>query len=258
MLQAVAVPRSLAEAHAALGDGARIMAGGTAVMPELNQGTDAFTRLVSLRHAGLGRGAVADGRARIGAAATLARPRGGAGARLPGAGAAGHRLADDPQHGDRGRQPLREAALRRPRGLPDRARRGRDASPTATGAAPGAGGDAGGRGRRPAARSSRQVGLRRCRPQDAFRFRKAGRKALNAAAIVTVAAVVDARTAARSPPAASRSAASARRRCGRRRPRRRWSAGRSTGRRPRRPGGGRSRTSTRSTMPMPAPGTGRG
>ena len=36
MLQAVVVPRSLAEAHAALGDGARIMAGGTAVMPELN------------------------------------------------------------------------------------------------------------------------------------------------------------------------------------------------------------------------------
>ncbi len=41
-------------------------------MPELNQGTDAFTRLVSLRHAGLGQVSVADGRAALGAAATLA------------------------------------------------------------------------------------------------------------------------------------------------------------------------------------------
>jgi CO/xanthine dehydrogenase FAD-binding subunit len=72
MLEAVAVPRSLAEAHAALGAGARLVAGGTSVMPELNQGTDAFTRLVSLRHAGLGQVSVADGRAALGAAATLA------------------------------------------------------------------------------------------------------------------------------------------------------------------------------------------
>ena len=72
MLEAVAVPRSLAEAHAALGDGARILAGGTAVMPELGQGTDAFTRLVSLRHAGLAEVRVGNGRAVVGAAATLA------------------------------------------------------------------------------------------------------------------------------------------------------------------------------------------
>jgi CO/xanthine dehydrogenase FAD-binding subunit len=72
MLEAVAVPRSLAEAHAALSEGARLVAGGTSVMPELNQGTDAFTRLVSLRRAGLGRVSVADGRATLGAAATLA------------------------------------------------------------------------------------------------------------------------------------------------------------------------------------------
>ena len=72
MLQAVVVPRSLAEAHAALGDGARLMAGGTAVMPELAQGTDAVTRLVSLRRAGLGEVRIEGGRARIGAAATLA------------------------------------------------------------------------------------------------------------------------------------------------------------------------------------------
>jgi CO/xanthine dehydrogenase FAD-binding subunit len=71
MLQAVVTARSLAEAHAALGHGARIMAGGTVVMPELAQGTDAFTRIVSLRHAGLGDVRIADGEARIGAAAAL-------------------------------------------------------------------------------------------------------------------------------------------------------------------------------------------
>ncbi len=71
MLQAVIVPRSLAEAHAALGDGARIVAGGTVVMPELAQGTDAIRRLVSLRHAGLTGVRIEAGRAHIGAAATL-------------------------------------------------------------------------------------------------------------------------------------------------------------------------------------------
>ena len=72
MLQSVEVPRSLAEAHAALGDGAWIMAGGTGVMPALSQGADAVSRLVSLRHAGLAEVRLEDGRARIGAAATLA------------------------------------------------------------------------------------------------------------------------------------------------------------------------------------------
>lgn len=72
MLQAVVVPRSLAEAHAALGEGARILAGGTAVMPQLSQGTDAFTRLVSLRHAGLSQVRIEANRAIVGAAATLA------------------------------------------------------------------------------------------------------------------------------------------------------------------------------------------
>jgi CO/xanthine dehydrogenase FAD-binding subunit len=72
MLQSVVVPRSLAEAHAALGDGARLIAGGTAVMPELGQGSDAVTRLVSLRRAGLAGLRIRDGRASIGAAATLA------------------------------------------------------------------------------------------------------------------------------------------------------------------------------------------
>lgn len=72
MLEAVAVPRSLAEAHAALDDGARILAGGTAVMPWISQGSGEVHRLVSLRHAGLAAVQVAGKEARIGAAATLA------------------------------------------------------------------------------------------------------------------------------------------------------------------------------------------
>ncbi len=73
MLQAIAVPRSLAEAHAALAEaGAALVAGGTAVMPVLNLGTDAFTRLVSLRRAGLDGIAVEGGTATVGAATPLA------------------------------------------------------------------------------------------------------------------------------------------------------------------------------------------
>ena len=52
--------------------GARIIAGGTAVMPMLNGGTDDFTSLVSLRGAGLSGIAIKDGLAVIGAVTTLA------------------------------------------------------------------------------------------------------------------------------------------------------------------------------------------
>ncbi|HWK63849.1 MAG TPA: FAD binding domain-containing protein [Rhizobiaceae bacterium] len=74
MLQAVIVPGSLAEAQAVLGSrkGAAIIAGGTAVMPVLNYGTDDFTTLVSLRKAGLSGISIDAGKATIGAATTLA------------------------------------------------------------------------------------------------------------------------------------------------------------------------------------------
>ena len=51
MLQAVLTPGSLPEAHQVMAgrDGVRIIAGGTAIMPMLNGGTDDFTSLVSLR-----------------------------------------------------------------------------------------------------------------------------------------------------------------------------------------------------------------
>jgi CO/xanthine dehydrogenase FAD-binding subunit len=73
MLQAVAVPGSLPEAQALLAsrDGAIIIAGGTAVMPSLNYGTDDFTSLVSLRRAGLSGISVKAGIVEIGAATTL-------------------------------------------------------------------------------------------------------------------------------------------------------------------------------------------
>jgi CO/xanthine dehydrogenase FAD-binding subunit len=73
MLQAVARPGSLAEAHAVLAsrDGAIIIAGGTVVMPILNYGTDQFDTLVSLRGSGLSGIAIDGGRATIGATTTL-------------------------------------------------------------------------------------------------------------------------------------------------------------------------------------------
>ena len=73
MLQAVARPGSLAEAHSILAsrDGAVIIAGGTVVMPILNYGTDAFDTLVSLRGSGLSGISIDAGKATIGAMTTL-------------------------------------------------------------------------------------------------------------------------------------------------------------------------------------------
>ena len=72
MLQTIATPGSLPEVHATLpGYGARKIAGGTAVMPVLNWGTDDFTSLVSLRNAGFPGSASKDGMVTIGAATTL-------------------------------------------------------------------------------------------------------------------------------------------------------------------------------------------
>ncbi len=74
MLQAVSVPGSLAEAQAMLQarDRTAIIAGGTALMPLLNYGTDDISALVSLRKAGLSGVSVKAGKATIGAATTLA------------------------------------------------------------------------------------------------------------------------------------------------------------------------------------------
>ena len=73
MLQAVTRPGSLAEAHSILAsrDGAVIIAGGTVVMPILNYGTDAFDTLVSLRGSGLAGIKISGGKATIGAMTTL-------------------------------------------------------------------------------------------------------------------------------------------------------------------------------------------
>src|SRR5690349_13090887 len=73
MLQAVARPRSLAEANSILAstDRAAIIAGGTVIMPVLNYGTDEFDTLVSLRGSGLSGIGVSGARATIGATTTL-------------------------------------------------------------------------------------------------------------------------------------------------------------------------------------------
>jgi CO/xanthine dehydrogenase FAD-binding subunit len=188
MLEAVAVPRSLAEAHAAYGEGARLIAGGTSVMPELNQGTDAFTRLVSLRRAGLGQVSVAGGRATLGAAATLvdveAEPglaflapalRAIASPTIRNVATVGGNLFVKQPYGDLAAclvaldavATVSDGAGRRDVPVEALARTGVASEEIVTGlgfALPAAG---------------------------AFRFHKAGRKALNAAAIVAVAAVVE-------------------------------------------------------------------
>ncbi|MDW6020587.1 FAD binding domain-containing protein [Mesorhizobium sp. BAC0120] len=73
MLQAVARPRSLAEAHSILesSDRSAIIAGGTAIMPVLNYGTDEFDNLVSLRGSGISGIDISGARATIGATTTL-------------------------------------------------------------------------------------------------------------------------------------------------------------------------------------------
>jgi aerobic carbon-monoxide dehydrogenase medium subunit len=73
MLTAVLVPESLDAVQAALADGARPLAGGTYLMPRLNNRATPPTRLVSLRRTGLDRIAVGSGAVRIGATTTLAR-----------------------------------------------------------------------------------------------------------------------------------------------------------------------------------------
>ena len=187
MLQAVVVPRSLAEAHAALGDGARILAGGTAVMPELAQGTDAFDRLVSLSRAGIDDVRVAGGRAEVGAAATLARleaepklaflaPALGciASPTIRNMATVGGNLFVKQPYGDLAACLIALGAVARVSG----GKRSREVAVEAL-VAEGVG-----------PREIVTAVAFEMPPEDGFRFRKAGRKALNAAAIVTVAAVV--------------------------------------------------------------------
>jgi CO/xanthine dehydrogenase FAD-binding subunit len=72
MLQSVVVPTSVEGAIAALSaPGARLMGGGTVLMPEVNTGSGGVRTLVSLRCAGLAGIEISGGSARIGAATTL-------------------------------------------------------------------------------------------------------------------------------------------------------------------------------------------
>jgi CO/xanthine dehydrogenase FAD-binding subunit len=74
MLQSVAVPDSLSEVHRVLSgkDASALIAGGTVLMPVVNGGTDDIKNLVSLRRAGLSGIAIEGGKATIGAATPLA------------------------------------------------------------------------------------------------------------------------------------------------------------------------------------------
>lgn len=72
MLTAVLVPENLAGVRDALDEGAGPLAGGTYLMPRLNEPGSRPTRLVSLRKAGLDRVAVTDSAVTLGATVTLA------------------------------------------------------------------------------------------------------------------------------------------------------------------------------------------
>ena len=73
MLEGVIAPQSMQELGAALanGPGQTVMAGGTAVMPAINSGQHATTRLISLRRMGLNGISVTSGMVSIGAATPL-------------------------------------------------------------------------------------------------------------------------------------------------------------------------------------------
>ena len=190
MLQTVATPGSLPETHTALSTlgGARIIAGGTSVMPTLNGGTDDFTSLVSLRGAGLSGIAIKDGTAVIGAATTLAE------------------LGDEPALGflmpaleTIASPTIRNMAtvggnlfVKQPYGdlaacLIALGATATVSDGTATRIEPVEKLVA---SRLAAGEIVTQVVFRPARRRARFKFAKAGRKALNAAAIVTVAAVV--------------------------------------------------------------------
>ena len=72
VLETVHVPTSVDDALAALGDGSRVIAGGTTVMSAVNAMPVDFTELVSLRRAGLSGIRVDGGVAVVGATTTIA------------------------------------------------------------------------------------------------------------------------------------------------------------------------------------------
>lgn len=73
MLTEVSVPGDVAAVARSLASGGTVLAGGTILMPQLNDSASAPTELVSLRRAGLAGIRVDGGRATIGAATTLAQ-----------------------------------------------------------------------------------------------------------------------------------------------------------------------------------------
>ena len=192
MLQAVARPGSLAEAHAILAsrDGAIIIAGGTVVMPVLNYGTDQFDTLVSLRGSGLSGIAIDGGRATIGATTPLSELQehdelGFLWQALDAIGSptirnmatVGGNLFVKQPYGDFAACLVALGAT----ATISRARRATAASRSKRPSPPRSG------------RGEIVTGVSFALPAPgAFKFRKAARKAFNSAAIVTVAAVVSA------------------------------------------------------------------
>ena len=190
MLQSVVAPTSVPEVIAALlAPGARLLAGGTVVMPEVNAGTDAVTRLVSLRRTGVTGVRVAGDRVEIGAATTLSelaeenalaflRPalEAIASPTIRNMATVGGNLFAKQPYGDLAACLIAlnaQVTLEGPDGSRTEPVGETVSSPPAAG--------------------ELVTAVSFALPaSDGFRFAKAGRKALNAAAIVTVAAVVEA------------------------------------------------------------------
>jgi CO/xanthine dehydrogenase FAD-binding subunit len=190
MLQSVVLPNSVPEAIAALSaPGSALLAGGTVLMPRVNAGDDAITTLVSLKRAGLTGVRVSAGSVEIGTATTLAelaeadalaflRPALDAIASptIRNMATVGGNLFAKQPYGDLGACLIALDAQVTIKGAG-----GARTEPVAqTVAAPLAAGEI-----------ATAITFSLPAP-DSFRFAKAGRKALNAAAIVTVAAIVEA------------------------------------------------------------------
>ena len=189
MLQSVVVPASVSEAIVALSaPGAKLLGGGTVLMPEVNAGTDEIRTLVSLRRAGLSGVQISGGVVRIGATTTLAQiaetealaflaPAVDAIASptIRNMATAGGNLFAKPPYGDFATCLVALEATVEVEGPG-----GRRSEPVAEAV------------RHPLGAGEIITALSFPLPAPgSFRFAKAGRKALNSAAVVTVAAVVE-------------------------------------------------------------------
>ena len=189
MLQTVVTPTSLGDLRKALKQApkATLMAGGTLVMPIINEGAHGISTLVSLSKLGLDGVSFKKGVATIGAAAPIAELAKHSELKFLVVRHRVNRFADAAQYGDGGRQPVCGTALWRSRRVSGGARCNGDNRQCQEQA------------QRPGRRDHQeglkagelvtQISFAIPKP-GTFKYAKASRRALNSASIVTVAAVI--------------------------------------------------------------------